>query len=247
MKGFFAKIIRACLLPAACILVFSCSKSSSGSGNPSSTDTTTTVVTDTIPSNIVDINSGNSNAGITLTPYPGIPPIASIIQSLGLGYYYITIGGGDTLTFSLSADSSGGGNAEVSGQTSDSGPNYFLSGDSLQFLVTAVQYSGTFGGTGTAYFTTELISGYSLTSADTVNFSDSYSGAYIYTSSLPSNSAYNLFNTEGFIAFRLKNGPASRYGWMRLSSDPAGGNLLVVYEIAYNKNLNSPIAIGKYK
>jgi hypothetical protein len=247
MKGIsFNKIMNGFLI-AGCLFIFSCSKSSTNPAGPGSTDTTTTTVTDTIPSNIVDITSGNSNSGLTLTPYPGIPSIPNLILALGLGYYYINIGSGDTVTFTLTADSSGGGNAGISGQTSDSGPNYFLSGDSLQCLVTAVQYTGTFGGTGTAYYTNELPLGYSLTSTDTLNFSDSYTGASIYSSSIASNSTDNLFDNEGFIAFRLKNGSGSRYGWMRLSSDPADGNLLTVYEIAFNKNYNVPIAIGKYK
>lgn len=246
MKGISpGKIINA-LLIAACFFVFSCSKSSTGPGSGGSTDTTTTIK-DTIPSNIADLTSGNSSTGLTLTAYPGIPSIPNLILALGLGYYYINIGSGDTVTFTLTADSSGGGNAGIAGQTSDSGPNYFLSGDSLQYLVTAVQYTGQFGGTGTAYYTNELQSGYSLTSTDTLNFSDSYTGASIYSSNIPSNSTDNLFNTEGLIAFRLKNASGSRYGWMRLSSDPSSGNLLTVYEIAFNKNYNVPIAIGKYK
>src|SRR5580658_8763364 len=157
MKGICQKKIIAVFVIACALFIFSCKKSSSGSGNPIFTDTIPTV-TDTIPSNIVDLS--NSGSGIALNPYPGIPSITNLISALGLGYYYIYIGSGDTVTFALTADSSGGGNAGVLGQTSDTGPNYFLSGDSLQFLVTAVQYVGQFGGTGTAYYTTQLPLGY---------------------------------------------------------------------------------------
>lgn len=239
------------LLNAICILVIcalsSCSKSSSSSGSPNPTDTTT-ITTDTVPANIVDIK-GTNGSGINLNPYPGIPAISNLILVSGLGYYYIDMGGGDTLTFILQADSTGGtgSGASISGQTSDSGPNYFTSGDSLQFLVTAVQYNGQFGGTGTAYYTNDLSYAYLLSGTDTLNFSGSYNGAQIYSANINSNGTYNLLNRQAYIAFRLRNSSGYRYGWMMVSSAIPSGNLLSVYEIAYNKNYNVVISVGEYK
>ena len=246
MNKDFYRILNAMCILAICALS-SCSKSSSSSGNPNPSDTTTTTV-DTVPANIVDIK-GTNGSGINLNPYPGIPAISNLILVSGLGYYYIDIGGGDTLTFILQADSTGGtgSGASISGQTSDSGPNYFTSGDSLGFLVTAVQYSGQFGGTGTAYYANDLSYAYSLSGADTLNFSGSYNGAQIYSGSINSNGTYNLLNRLAYIAFRLKNSSGYRYGWMMVSSDPSGGNLLAVYEIAYNKNYSVAISVGGYK
>jgi hypothetical protein len=222
----------------------SCSKSSSGSGNSGTGGGGTDTVV-SIPSNIVDIKSGSSE-GLTLNPYSGFPPVASLIPVLGIGYYYISLQESDSVTFIIAADSSGGGNASVDGQTSDSGPNYFTTGDSLQFLVKAVEYMGQFD-TVTDYFTKDLQVGYTLTSTDTVNFSGSYNGAVIYNSTLGVNTGYNLYNIQSYIAFRLLNASGSRYGWMLMSSDPSAGNLLTVLEIAFNKNYNQPIAIGKYQ
>lgn len=224
-------------------MVSSCSKSSSAPITPVIPVTTTPGV---IPANISDYSSGSSGTGLTLTPYSGFPALTSLVSDAITGYYYIVISNGDTITFTIYADSLNS-NVAVLGQTSDSGPNYFTSGDSLQFLVTGVQYNGPFGGTGTAYYASDLSSGYSLKGTDTINFSASYLGAQIYSSSIGFNSAYNLYNTQAYIAFRIKNSAGYKYGWMRLSSDPSGGNLLSVYEIAFNNNYNVPIVIGQYK
>jgi hypothetical protein len=228
-------------------LVCSCSKSSSPAGNGSgSTGGTGNPDTATVPANVVDMRSESSTISLLLNPYPSYPAEASLIQSLSLGYYYISLGS-DTMTFAIQADSSGGGNAGIYGQTSETSVNTFTSGDSLEFLVTLVTYNGSFGGTGTAFYANDLTSGYVLTSADTANFSDGYGGAQIYYSGLTGDAAENLFNVEAYIAFRLKNASGSRYGWMLAASAPASNNLLGVYEIAYNKNYNQPLPMGKYQ
>jgi hypothetical protein len=238
------------VLIASFVIVFfssSCSKSSgSGSGGSGPTGGGGNPDTATVPANVVDMRSESSTISLELNPYPGYPAVTSLVQTLSLGYYYISLGA-DTITFSIQADSSGGGNAGLFGQTSDNSTNTFTSGDSLQYLVTLVQYNGPFGGTGTSYYTNDLTLGYALTATDTVNFSDSYGGAQIYYSKLSSGTGYNLYNIEGYIAFRLKNATGSRYGWMLASSDPASNNLLSVYEIAYNKNYNQPLPMGKYQ
>ena len=246
MKQRVCGILYAILiLIIACLA--SCNKNSSSQGNITPIDTTTTI-TDTIPSNIVDIQ-GSQTAGIGLTPYPGIPSFTNLISESGLGYYYISIGGGDTIAFIIQADSTGGSgsNAAISGQTSSSGPNYYASGDSLEFLVTPVQYNGQFGGTGTAYFANDLTYASSMPAADSLNFSLSYGTTQIYLGSISTNNTYNLLNKQAFIAFRLSNSSGYRYGWMSVSSDLSSGNLLTVFEIAYNKNYNGPITIGEYK
>jgi hypothetical protein len=229
------------------LLISSCSKNSGPTGNGSgSTGGTGNPDTATVPTNVVDMRSESSTISLLLNPYPGYPPETSLIQTLSLGYYYISLGS-DTLTFVVQADSSGGGNAGTYGQTSETSVNTFTSGDSLEFLVTFVTYNGPFGGTGTAYYANDLTAGYVLTSTDTANFSDGYGGAQIYYSGLTGGAAYNLYNIEAYIAFRLKNASGSRYGWMLAATAPASNNLLSVYEIAYNKNYNQPLPMGKYQ
>jgi hypothetical protein len=222
----------------------SCSKNTAASGSNNSTGPTGP--TGTIPSNIVDISSNSSTTSLTLNPYPGFPTLPMLIPVNGSGYYYIAIGGSDTLTFQIDADSSAGGDADISSQTSDNSPNQFTSGDTLEFLVTFAKFINSIGDSAGAYFTKDLAYGYTITSSDTLNFSNAYTVGQIYTSGL-STSSYNLLNSEGYLAFKLKNNLGNRYGWMRVASDPAGGNLFSVFEIAYNKNYNVTIAIGEYQ
>jgi hypothetical protein len=231
---------------AACLLCsfLSCSKSPS---NPNGSNPGGGSHSDTIPANIVDITPTGGNLTITLTPYPGFVTIPNLIPTLSIGYYYIDIGGSDSLTFLVEADSSSGGNAAISSQTSDSGPNDFTSGDTLEFLGSEVEFSEGNGDTGKAYFTTDLARGYEFSNGDTLSFSDPYTVGQIYSSYLPTNNNYNLLNTTAYIAFRLKNHSGYRYGWIEIATEPGTGNLLSVLEIAYNKDYYAPIGIGLYK
>jgi hypothetical protein len=243
MNRKFYKTFSVLAVSLICMLI-SCSKSSS-SGAGGATGGGGGGTTDTVPSNITDMRGGTS--GLTLNPYSGFPTVPQLIPLLALGYYYIPLGGMDTLTFVIQADSNGGGNGGVVGQSSDSGPNYFTSGDSLQFLQTQVKYIGSFGDTEVTYYTKDFAKGSTLTSADTTNFSDAYAQTQIYYSGFPSNSGYNLYNILSYIVFRLKNSTGYRYGWIEASSDPLSGNLLTVYEIAFDTNYNEFITIGEYK
>ena len=226
-------------------MFISCSKgNSSGTGGSGSTGTGGGG-TDTVPSNISDLKGGSS--GITLNPYPGYPSVAQLILISAVGYYYIPLGGMDTLSLIIQSIPNNGGNAGVDGQTSENGPNYFASGDSLQFFETLIKAVGSLGDTELVYYTKDLAKGYTLTNSDTTNFSDPNSQTQIYYSGLPSNTGYNLYNIESYIAFRIKNTSGYRYGWILASSDPAAGQLLTIYEIAFDKNYNELIAIGEYK
>ncbi|HSZ86690.1 MAG TPA: hypothetical protein VK787_11710 [Puia sp.] len=226
-------------------MLISCSKSSSsGTGGPTGGGGGGGT-TDTVPTNITDMRGGTS--GITLNPYPGFPTVSQLIPLLATGYYYIQLEGMDTISFVIQADSNSGGNAGVVGETSEGGPNYFTSGDSLQFLETQIKAVGSLGDTELVYYTKDLAKGYTLTSTDTTNFSDAYSQTQIYYSGFPSNTGYNLYNIESYIAFRIKNSTGYRYGWILASSAPPSGNLFTVYEIAFDKNYNELIAIGEYK
>ncbi|HLX93227.1 MAG TPA: hypothetical protein VKR32_16195, partial [Puia sp.] len=199
---------------------------------------------DTIPSNISDIRSGT---GITLNPFPNFLPVTQLIPNLALGYYYIDLGNSDTLTIILQADSNSGGNASVVGTTSESGPNYYLSGDSLQFLQKLVTYVGSLGDTEQTYYTRNFTKGYVLSGTDTLNFSDPNSVTQVYFSGLPTNNGYNLYNISGYIAFRIKNSTGYRYGWFEASSSPSSGQLLNIYEIAFDKNYDELLTLGEYK
>jgi hypothetical protein len=227
------------------LTLISCSKSSSSGPGGSGSTGTGGGSTDTVPANITDMRGGTS--GITITPYPGFPTISQLIPLLAVGYYYIPLGGMDTLSFVIQADSNNGANVGVAGETSESGPDYFTSGDSLQFFETQIKAVGSLGDTELVYYTKDLAKGYTLTSTDTTNFSDAYSQTQVYYSGLPSNTGYNLFDIESYIAFRIKNSMGYRYGWMLAASDPAAGQLLSIYEIAFDKNYNELIAIGEYK
>jgi hypothetical protein len=243
MNRKFYKTFNVLAALLICTLI-SCSKSSSSGSGPVGAGGGGTT-TDTVPANIIDMRG--STSGITLNPYPGFPTVQELIPLLAVGYYYIPLGGLDTLSFIIQADSNGGGNVGVVGQTSESSPNNFTSGDSLQFLQIQVKYIGSFGDTEVTYYTKDFAKGSTLTSADTTNFSDAYAQTQIYYSGFPSNTGYNLYNILSYIAFRLKNSTGYRYGWIEASSAPVSGNLLTIYEIAFDTNYNELITIGEYK
>jgi hypothetical protein len=227
-------------------VIWGCSKSSSNQGTNNK-----------IPSNIVDLKpaSGDSVLQLTLSTYN--PDSSSTYPDL---YYYV-LGPTDTLYMDKTINDNQG-NIYRDGTDSSVyiwsvSPYTFAKSntpvDTLQFMyqdVSGTQY-------GAALIDATMISihskGYSVTASDTLNlfFDPRFGGTVFaeYSTSLVWSTPSNFFlDAVGYISFRIRNNNGSRYGWIKASSSyPGNGNLINIYEIAFNKNYNVPIAMGEYQ
>ena len=241
-------------------------------GCSKSTINSTTNKDITIPSNIADFRPTSGDSVLQLNSVLQLTLIPYDQDSTYKNLYYYVLGPTDTLymyiingnpwntyvadTIASIHDTASSAliwvtsSINLNSNTTGDFPNTTV--DFYQFMFQDVSGTLSYGAQLGQFSGTQLTllpQGYSLTAFDTLNlFGDPRVGAlsfadyntwYVY------NTPTNFFlDAVGYISFRIRNNKGSRYGWIKASSYPENGTVINIYEIAFNKNYNVPIAMG---